>query len=327
MVNEQLRRGDFFLCASARQRDFWIGQLTAVGRVNEAVYDSSPDLDALIAVVPFGVPDTAPTRTGPGLRGVVPGIADGDEVVYWGGGIYDWFDPPTLVRAVVRLRERHPRLRLVFAGGRHPNPSVGETAMARRARALADELGLTGTHVFFGEWTAYDERANSLLDADIAVSTHLDHVETRYSFRTRILDAFWAGLPVVATAGDALADEVVATGAGIVVVPGDVDAVVGALHRLLDDDAARAAAGAASRELGARVPVVDGAGAAGRPLRLAAAEPRPPDSRDRHGHSSRRRPRRPPGIPGPERTRVRAPGRMGHLAHQGRAEAAPRAVR
>ncbi len=183
---------------------------------------------------------------------MVPGIADGDEVVYWGGGIYDWFDPLTLVHAVARLRERHPRLRLVFAGGRHPNPSVGETAMARRARAQADELGLTGTHVFFGEWTAYDERANSLLDADIAVSTHLDHVETRYSFRTRVLDAFWAGLPVVATAGDALADEVVAAGAGIAVAPGDVDAVVGALHRLLDDDAARAAAGAASRALGAR---------------------------------------------------------------------------
>ena len=27
VVNEQLRRGDFFLCASARQRDFWLGQL------------------------------------------------------------------------------------------------------------------------------------------------------------------------------------------------------------------------------------------------------------------------------------------------------------
>ena len=37
VVNEQLRRGDFFLAASSRQRDFWVGQLTAVGRVPGAL--------------------------------------------------------------------------------------------------------------------------------------------------------------------------------------------------------------------------------------------------------------------------------------------------
>ena len=31
VVNEQLRRGDFFLCASERQRDFWLGHLAAPG--------------------------------------------------------------------------------------------------------------------------------------------------------------------------------------------------------------------------------------------------------------------------------------------------------
>ncbi len=34
VLNEQLARGDLFLCASAKQRDFWLGQLAAVGRVN-----------------------------------------------------------------------------------------------------------------------------------------------------------------------------------------------------------------------------------------------------------------------------------------------------
>jgi hypothetical protein len=35
------------------------------------------------------------------------------------------------------------------------------------------------------------------------VSTHYEHVETTFAFRTRILDYLWAGLPVVATGGDA----------------------------------------------------------------------------------------------------------------------------
>ena len=77
--------------------------------------------------------------------------------------------------------------------------------MAVETRALADELGLTGTHVFFNEgWVDYDDRQNYLLEADIGVSTHFDHVETEFSFRTRILDYFWASLPVVTTGGDAL---------------------------------------------------------------------------------------------------------------------------
>ncbi|MCU1431589.1 MAG: glycosyl transferase family 2, partial [Actinotalea sp.] len=33
-LNEQLRRADFLLCASDKQRDFWLGQLAGQGRVN-----------------------------------------------------------------------------------------------------------------------------------------------------------------------------------------------------------------------------------------------------------------------------------------------------
>ena len=99
-------------------------------------------------------------------------------------------------------------MRLFFLGLKHPNPHVARDAHGgARPGALADELGLTGTHVFFNEdWVEYDDRQNYLLESDVGVSTHLDHVETAFSFRTRILDYLWAGLPVVSTAGDALAD-------------------------------------------------------------------------------------------------------------------------
>ena len=150
--------------------------------------------------------DEPPRRTRPVLRGVVPGIGADDKVVLWGGGIYNWFDPLTLIRAVDKLRRRLPEVRLFFLGMKHPNPEVREMRMADDAVALAEELGLAGTHVFFNEdWVAYDDRQNYLLEADIGVSTHLDHVETEFSFRTRILDYLWAALPIVATSGDSLA--------------------------------------------------------------------------------------------------------------------------
>jgi len=254
VLNEQLLRGDFFLCASEKQRDFWLGQMSALGRVNPVSYDADPTLRSLISVVPFGVPEAPPVRTRPAIKGVVPGIGADDKVLLWGGGIYNWFDPLTLLHAVDRLRRRRPDVRLFFLGLKHPNPDIPEMRMAVAARELSDRLGLTGTHAFFNEgWVEYDDRQNYLLDADIGVSTHLDHVETAYSFRTRVLDYLWASLPTVATQGDALADLIDGRRLGLTVPAGDVDALEAALDRILEDDELRAVmavgAGALAAEL------------------------------------------------------------------------------
>ena len=240
-LNDQLTRGDFFLCASEKQRDFWLGQLSAVGRINPRNYDADETMGSLIAVAPFGVPDEPPVHTRQALKGVVPGIGADDKVILWGGGIYNWFDPITLLHAVDRLRQRRPDVRLFFLGLKHPNPDVPQMRMAVAARALSDSLGLTDKHVFFNEgWVAYEDRQNYLLEADIGVSTHLDHVETAFSFRTRILDYLWTCLPIVATGGDTFADLIESKGLGITVPPGDVEALEEALFRLLDDEAANA---------------------------------------------------------------------------------------
>jgi glycosyltransferase involved in cell wall biosynthesis len=236
VLNEQLARGDVFLCASEKQRDFWLGQLAAVGRINPRTYDADETLRNLVRVVPFGVSDGAPHHTRPTMKGVVPGIGPDDKVILWGGGIYNWFDPLTLIRAVDKLRARLPEVRVFFLGMKHPNPHVPEMRMAVSARELSDELGLTETHVFFNEgWVPYEDRQNYLLEADVGVSTHLDHVETEFSFRTRILDYLWAALPIVATGGDGLAEFVKEHGIGRVVPAGDVDALEQALHDLLAD--------------------------------------------------------------------------------------------
>jgi glycosyltransferase involved in cell wall biosynthesis len=252
VLREQLTRGDFFVCASEKQRDLWLGFLSAVGRVNPATYDDDPTLRRLIDVVPFGLPDHPPTHVRQTLKGVVPGIGAADEVVLWGGGVYDWLDPLTLIHAIDKLRVRRPSVRLYFLGVRHPNPAIEESRTLTAARALADNLGLTGSHVFFNEdWVAYDDRQDYLLEADIGVSLHVEHVETAYSFRTRILDYLWAGLPIVATRGDGFADLIVRKGLGIVVPGEDVDAVEQGLFDLLTDrsrrEECRGAAEAASR--------------------------------------------------------------------------------
>jgi glycosyltransferase involved in cell wall biosynthesis len=235
VVVEDLHRGDFFLCASERQRDFWLGSLAAVGRINPYTYAEDPALRQLIDLVPFGISPTPPVASGHGLRGVVPGIGEGDQILLWGGGVYNWFDPVSLLAAVRRLVPSFPRLRLVFLGMGHPNPEIPTMRVATELRAAAAEWDLTGRHVFFLEgWVPYDRRSDYLLDADIGVSTSPDHIETRFAFRTRVLDYLWAGLPTLLTAGDALADVIGDAGAGVVVAPGDIDAMAAAIRQLLE---------------------------------------------------------------------------------------------
>jgi glycosyltransferase involved in cell wall biosynthesis len=241
-VNDMLRFSDYFICASEKQRDMWVGQLSAVGRLNPETYRDDPSLRKLIDIVPFGVDETAPTLSEHGIRGVVDGISLTDKVVLWGGGIYDWFDPQTLVRAIAKLAATHDDVKLFFLAKAHANPGIATMQIVEDTVDLARELGMLDTHVFFNEsWVAHADRANYFLDADVGVSTHLDHLETSFSFRTRLLDYIWAGLPIVNSAGDAFEQAIVERDLGRVVAPGDVDALAAALEELLYNDQVAAA--------------------------------------------------------------------------------------
>ncbi|MDY7542784.1 MULTISPECIES: glycosyltransferase [unclassified Cryobacterium] len=243
VLNEQLSRGDFFLCASERQRQFYLGQLAALGRVNPANYANDPDLTHLICVVPFGLNEVFPAETRPVLKGVLPGIGREDKVLLWSGGLYNWFDPKTLIRAVSKVGERHDNVRLFFQGTKHPHPGVPEMGIVAESRALASELGALDRSVFFNpSWVDYSDRHNFLGEADAGVSTHFVHVETTFSFRTRILDYLWAGLPMVVTEGDHFAELIAREQLGVVVPPEDATALAAAIEKVLfDEDFIRAA--------------------------------------------------------------------------------------
>lgn len=234
MLNEQLRRGDFFLCASDRQRDFCLGMLLANGRINPSTVRVDRTLRQLIDVVAFGIPDTPPERQGAVLKGIYPGIPPNARVVYWGGGIWEWLDPLTAIRAMAEVSRQRPEVVLFFAGVRHPNPEVPPVRMAAAAQELSRSLGLTERCVFFNDWIPYARRGDYLSEADIGLSLHLDNIETHFAYRTRLLDYIWAGLPMVVTGGDALSARAEKAGVATIVPPGDASAVATALLQQLE---------------------------------------------------------------------------------------------
>jgi glycosyltransferase involved in cell wall biosynthesis len=235
LLNEQMLRADFLLCASDRQRLFYLGQLAALGRLNPLTYGDEPDLKRLLRIVPFGMPSEEPVHEKQVMKGVVPGIGVDDKVVIWGGGLYSWFDPLTLIKAVGVLAKRRSTVRLFFQGTKHPG--IDEMPIVQDSRELARSLGLLDTHVFFNEtWVPYEERQNYLLEADAGVSTHGFHLETTLAFRTRVLDYLWAGLPMVLSKGDSFAELVKREELGVAVPPSDVNLLADALEKVLYDE-------------------------------------------------------------------------------------------
>ena len=229
---------DFIVCASERQRDLWLGAMSVNGLIDLDLYGRDPTLRSLIDVVPFGLPDAPPPSAGePVMKGVLPGIAPDDRVLLWAGGIWGWLDPATPIRAAGLLAaDSGPAIHLVFMGtGRPGLERTGQSAYPDRARELARREGLDGTLVHFNEgWVPYEERGRWLAEADLGVSAHLDSLEARFSFRTRILDYLWARLPVVTTGGDALGDLVERERLGRAVPPGDAEAFAAACRELLE---------------------------------------------------------------------------------------------
>jgi glycosyltransferase involved in cell wall biosynthesis len=201
-LNAALGAADLFLVAAARQKELY-------------------RVDAL--EVPFGLDVEAGSQLK--LR---------ENIVLWGGGTWEWLDPKTAVDAVVALNREGTACRLLFLGRSRPNRQAAD----RRREDRLDVLVAAGAPFVEAnpEWIPYRDRLAWLRRSKIAIMLHRPTPEAAYSIRTRLFDAMAAAVPVVATEEGFAAELVEKERLGLVVPPGDVDAVAGAVRRLLRDD-------------------------------------------------------------------------------------------
>ena len=206
---EQIYRSDLVLCANQNQRNFYLGVLSGITSIDSIQYAAHPNLESRILVVPFGLSREPPIHRTQIIKGRVKGIEEQDKVVLWSGGLYEWFDLENLIRAFGLISQSNSSVKLFFMGGRHPNSDIPDMPVVMRTKQLARQLGILDKSVFFNDsWVEYEERASYLLEADLGITTHFDTLETTFSFRTRMLDYIWAGLPVVSTEGDFFSDQI-----------------------------------------------------------------------------------------------------------------------
>lgn len=246
----QFAHADFIVCTGDAQRDLWLGTMNAVGLIDAGKVRDDPDCRRLIDVVPMGIAAQEPKAGGQPLRDRLPALGQGDFILLWCSKILAWQDPATLMRAMHLLSDTDPDVRLVFLGTGLP-PAAGRESWldpaalrTRQAFALADDLKLLGRNVFFiSERIPYRDIGSYYLDADAAVATYPDSLETRYCLGTRLLDYVWAGLPVAVSGGALQREFVEGQGVGYVAPPYDAEALAAAIRRLKSD----VRAGAVSR--------------------------------------------------------------------------------
>ncbi|MEU4824755.1 glycosyltransferase [Actinomadura sp. NPDC023710] len=195
------------------------GELTAMGVPRDRV-----------RVVPYGVDldlfsPEGPVRGGRGRhRLVVPArLAEHKGV-------------DTAIRALAHL----PDAELLVAGG-PPRDGLDGDPEVRRLRRVAADAGVAGRVEFLGR-LGRDEVPPLLRSASLVVT--LPWYEP---FGMVPLEAMACGVPVVATAVGGHLDTVVDGVTGVVVPPRDPEGAAGAIRRLLDDPAERAAMGRAGR--------------------------------------------------------------------------------
>lgn len=141
----------------------------------------------------------------------------------------------TVFEAVLRLRDRHPGLRLRMLGKEN---SLSE-ALAERAR----EAGAAETVEIVGFVGDRQTVASHYRGADVFCSTALHEVGVANVY----LEAMASGCPVVASSTGGAPEAVVHGETGLLVEPGDVDATAAALDRILSDRALAERMGAAGR--------------------------------------------------------------------------------
>ena len=190
----------------------------------------------------FGVEPERITVVLPGTARApaAPGSADGLLRLVAVGSVIPRKGFDVLVDALARVKGRPWHLSIA-------GDTTRDTATANALQQQIDRLGLADRITMLG--TLSSEALNRVYDESDAfvLASHYEGYGMAYA------EALAHGLPVIGTTGGAIADTV-PSGAGILVEPGNVDALAGALSTLMEDTKARAMLAAGARAAAANLP-------------------------------------------------------------------------
>lgn len=195
MVGKFLRRGNHFLVANRRQREYWL--------------ETSKSFEAQIKKEDISV---FPTGSESKLSTIDYRLPITDcNVLLWFGGIYPWMDPEPLIRVFALEAGRYPDWKLRIVGGLHP-----ETGYKNRFIKLKEwaKEKIPARQLEFVPWQPVGKLRQYLTDAVLAVHLTKTTKEDYFSHRVRLLTLLSAGVPVLTSGRDVISKLLVQLQAG-----------------------------------------------------------------------------------------------------------------
>ncbi len=197
-----LGRGDLIICANQSQKEFYIGVLSALGRINPLTY-----AEEMVIVVPFGIEEAPPKVKSHPLT-EQGSIQKEDFVVLWFGGLYPWFSILGLIQAfeLIHTNPTNRHIKLVVVGGKNPfNDHPDFVKQYKEVVQYCAERKLSD-YIIFKDWVDYQDRFDWYNEAEVIISLNKPGKENRLSWRTRVMDYVWGSKPMITNGGDPLSE-------------------------------------------------------------------------------------------------------------------------
>jgi hypothetical protein len=205
----QLEISDHFLSRSSSERVILVGNLSLIGRLQRSDMMRSRTLDHLISLVPVGYSRRSETEAW-SVR-----ASSGADFV-WSGGLWSFYRPELLVRAVAICHRCGFEVSAAFlyAARNSDNSDVVEMLSD-----LVAELKLEKYVLFWERPPSPDERSALLMRARGMVCVANPGIENEANIRMRVRDSRLYGIPTLIDAFGATAKELEADGLASLVQP------------------------------------------------------------------------------------------------------------
>lgn len=218
--NLSLLLSDKIFCRDRQVQTLLWGSLASLGRVNLDNYLQHKKLRNIIEEAPFGLDKGLPKHKQDVYRGRYEAIGQDDFLLIWNGGVWNWNDGQTLIKAMKKVDKEN--IKLIFQGFKHPDKGQRLSQEAKKTLEAAKGRGLLDKNVFFPDkWIPFAQRGNYLTECDAGVVSSPDIPEANLFLKTRIYDYLWAELPVILNDCEAFAPVIREKGLGLVVKTGD----------------------------------------------------------------------------------------------------------
>ncbi len=203
------KRADYILYASPAQKNYYLGYLSGINKINPKTYNQLGDR---MFEVPYGVdPEERPKKLSSLPK---------NPTLLWYGAFYSWFDMESLIHSVGGISKSIPNFKFIVAGAKNPyNKDPGILAHYERTM---ESIKKAGINVEYIDWHPFRDRFEVYEKASAIITQNHIGLENELAWRTRLMDYVLAHRPILTNGGDPLGEDLISRKIAFKTTPADL---------------------------------------------------------------------------------------------------------